>query len=103
LSYTIGQSEITVITTSSIFEEIESKNLFAKQNLTFLNKNLGAVTVRFGHDVVRIPNVTFEVLKLVALNNTNIIETISTSQELTLVVEQKDVKYLSGIMQGRIG
>jgi aspartokinase len=68
-----------------------------------LNKDLGAVTVRFGHDVLQIPNVTFEVLKLVALNNINIIEIVSTSQELTLVIDSKNVKKLSGIMQGRIG
>jgi aspartokinase len=101
LSYTIGQSEITVVTNQDIFDEIESKKLINNQDYIFLTKNLGAVTVRFGFNVLEIPNVTFEIMKLIALYNINITEIVSTSRELTLIVDQKNVSKLNQILQER--
>jgi hypothetical protein len=101
LSYTIGQSEITVVTSQKIFDQIETQKLMSKEDCIFLTNNLGAVTVRFGIDVLEIPNVTFEIMKLVALYNINITEIVSTSRELTLIVEQKNVKQLNQILQNK--
>jgi aspartokinase len=99
LSFTIGQSEITVVTSQKIFDQIETQKLISKEDCVFLTNNLGAVTIRFGLNVLEIPNVTFEIMKLVAIHNINITEIVSTSRELTLIIDQKNVSNLNQILQ----
>jgi hypothetical protein len=97
LSYTIGQSEITVITSSDLYSKIVLKKLFDQE--LYFTKNLAAVTIRFGLNVLEVPNVTFEIIKLIALHNINIVEIVSTSRELTIVVDQQNISKLTNILQ----
>ncbi len=99
LSYTIGQSEITVIASVDLYDQLQAKKIF--EETLYTTHNLAAVTIRFGLNVLEIPNVTFEIIKLLAVQNINIVEIVSTSRELTIIVYGQDISKLTSTLQSR--
>ena len=58
-----------------------------------LNKidNLSSITIHLPKEVVYIPGVYYQVLKMLAWENINVIEVLSTYTELTVIVENKNI------------
>lgn len=91
ISLTFSQSLFqTSLIINSIYKSIVEK-LFAKEKLVFYKNNLSAITMVLPDETVRIPGVYYFILKTLAWNGINIIETISSFNELTLVFEDKDI------------
>lgn len=84
-----GIRETTFIVSSEIAEMI--KRIFKGETLVVEIKDLSSITIRLPKEVVYIPGVYYQILKMLAWENINIIEVISSYTELSVIVENKNV------------
>lgn len=82
-----GVRETTVITNSERLNEL--KKILRGESLLKEINNLSAITLRLPETVVYTPAVYYQILKMLAWQNINIIEVSSTLTELTLIMEEK--------------
>lgn len=84
-----GVRETTFIINSGIKPAL--RRIFKKEVLIAEINDLSSITIRLPKEVVYIPGVYYQVLKVLAWENINIIEVLSTYTELTVIMESKDV------------
>lgn len=84
-----GIRETTYIVSSEIVSNV--KRIFQGETLVSEIKDLSSVTIHLPKEVVYIPGVYYQILKMLAWENINAIEVLSTFTELTIVLENKDV------------
>lgn len=85
-----GVSQITIIASEAIEEDI--KKIFKDETSVGTLQNLSSLTVRIPIEATKTPGVLYSILKVLAWEGINLIETISTYTELTLVLETKDIE-----------
>ena len=85
-----GVSQITVIASEALEDEI--KKIFKDETPICTLQNLSSLTVRIPTEATKTPGVLYSILKVLAWEGINMIETISTYTELTLVLETKDIE-----------
>ena len=85
-----GVSETTLIASRSLQQKIESR--LPDDILIDKIENLAAITLRLDVSHIYTPGVHYAVFKALAWNNINVIESISSYSEITLLVEQKDLE-----------
>lgn len=86
---TEGLSETGIIVSRDL--EIEIKEILKDELLLFEFNKLSAITMRMPKENITTPGVYYFFLKSLAWEGINIIETISTPLELSLILEDKDV------------
>lgn len=91
-----GVNESTLIISQT--EEELFANIFKKERLISRNQNLASVTIKLPPDNTKISGLYFHFFKLLAWDKVNICEVISTTNEFTVVVENKDVKKAFGVL-----
>ena len=89
VSLSQGLSEVTLITSADLVPKVEK--LIPKRSIIDKIVNLAAITLKLRPEHIYIPGVQYSLLKALAWEDINIIETISTYSEITLVVENKDL------------
>jgi len=92
-----GIRETTIITNSEGSKELK-KNLKGETLIKEIN-NLSAITIRLPEKIVYTSSVYYQILKILAWQNINIIEVSSTLTELTLTMEEKDVDRAFSILR----
>lgn len=92
-----GIRETTFIVSSEISENI--KRIFKEEVLISEIINLSAITIRLPKEVVYIPGVYYQILKMLAWENINVIEVLSTYTELTIIVENNDVNRAFAVLK----
>lgn len=85
-----GVSQVTVIASETIENEI--KTIFKAETAICNLKELSSLTIRIPTEATKTPGVIYSILKVLAWEGINLIETISTYTELTLVLETKDIE-----------
>lgn len=90
ISWTQGVYEMTIIASKTVEKHID--HVFSKENLKFSMNNLAAVSIKMPNENIKLPGVYYLAMKSLAWENINIIEAISTSTELTIVVTNEDVE-----------
>lgn len=55
-----------------------------------IEKNLAALSVKFGEDFLYTPGITYSLLKQLVLENINLIEIVSSLIEITFIIDKKD-------------
>ena len=88
MTTTIGAHEVTILASSELVENI--KNVLTPAKPKFERKNLVAITVHSKPNIIDIPNITYALLRRVAVHNINLVEIVSTYTEITFIVSQKD-------------
>jgi aspartokinase len=84
-----GISEITFIGQKKMIKKISSRfNKEPKYNY----ENLTGISARFPVEYLEIPNIIYEISKLLALKNINLIEVVSTTTEITYIIDKKDTQ-----------
>lgn len=88
LTITSGVFETTIIASDALREKIN----IVLENETILSEipNLSSVTIRLNENILAIPGSYAQILKLIAWEGINIIEVVSTYQELTVVLKQDE-------------
>ncbi|MBI2330440.1 aspartate kinase [Candidatus Daviesbacteria bacterium] len=85
-----GIRETTFITSADVAKTIES--IFSSEARTAKIEHLSSIIIHLPETTVKIPGIYYQILKLLAWENINIIEVISTYTELTIVFENKDIE-----------
>lgn len=84
-----GVRETTFIADPEAALAIE--RVFVSENLVAKIDNLSSITIYLPKEVVYIPGVYYQVLKILSWEDINVIEVLSTYTELTIIVENKYV------------
>jgi len=97
--YTIsrGVFETTIVISSSFAEEV--KKLFANETLISSTVSISSVTLRLPKDNIKIPGLYYFVFKQIAWEGISILEVISTTNELSMIVKDKDVDRVFSIIK----
>jgi hypothetical protein len=92
--YTIsrGVYETTIVISSGFEQEV--KLLFEHELLLSSTSSISSITIRLPKDNVKIPGLYYHVFKHIAWEGISILEAISTTNELTIIVKDKDVDRL---------
>jgi len=89
LTITRGGFETTIIASfelsDSIIEILGRKNIVSQQD------GLVSLTMRFLGDIVSVPGIYYSILKILAWENINVIEVVSTFSEFSIILDDKDV------------
>lgn len=89
-NFSRGVSETTLIVNSELVKQVEKQ--FENEKLILKLNSLSSVTIKLPAENVQTPGLYYMVLKNLAWEGINIIEIFSTSNELTLIFEQKDIE-----------
>jgi len=85
-----GVSESTMILNQSAENKI--LELFIREKLIARNLGLASITIKLPPENTKISGLYFHFFKLLAWDNVNICQVISTANEFTIIVENKDAK-----------
>ena len=88
-TFSQGIYETTIVTSNSLDSRIEK--FFSKEKLLSRKTGLGSVTIRLPEDNTEISGVYYYILKSLAWGGINIREIISTTNEVSIVFDEKDV------------
>lgn len=97
LTISSGTSEVTIIASRNIEEEI--KEIFKDEKEVSSFSNLSSITIRLNPETSHIPGVYYSILKLLAWERINVTEVVSTYTELTIVLENKDIDHAFSILK----
>jgi aspartokinase len=94
---TNGINETTLVATAKLKRQIEEniKNELIKRHVD----NLAAVTIELPKQAIDNSSVYYFFLKSLAWEGINIVQIFTTTEELTLIVNEKDLKTTLGIIQ----
>lgn len=85
-----GISQVTIIASKSVEKDI--KDVFKHETAVCSISDLSSLTIRIPEEATKIPGVLYSILKVLAWEGINMIETISTYTELTIVLGTKDIE-----------
>ncbi|MDR3615606.1 MAG: hypothetical protein P4L53_18745 [Candidatus Obscuribacterales bacterium] len=89
LTVTYGVGELSIVVPESLKKSV--LKLYGKQKPKLIFDNLASLTLRIGEDCINTPNVTFALVRMLALRRINIVEIVSTFTELTFILHQNDL------------
>lgn len=85
-----GISQVTVIGSEAVEKDI--KEIFKHETAICNISGLSSLTIRIPEEATKTPGVLYSILKVLAWEGINMIETISTYTELTIVLGTKDIE-----------
>lgn len=88
-TFSQGVYEVNIVISSNFSDEIE--DIFREETLLSRLDNLSSVTMRLPSSNVKMIGLYYHILKKLAWNKINIVEVISTTNEFTIIVEEKDI------------
>jgi len=88
-TYSKGVQETTIILSSSLSNKAET--IFKKEMMVDRTENLSSLTMKLPKKNKTQPGLYYFILKNIARAGINIFEVISTTNEFTLIVEDKDI------------
>lgn len=88
-SFTQGMNERTMIVSENIMEKVQ--RIFKDEQQLSSETQLSSATVKLKASNVRAYGLYYYIFKMIAWNGINILEVISTSNEFSIVVAQKDI------------
>lgn len=94
---TKGLRETTLIVSANLNKEIEK--VFQKEKLISKIENLSSITITYTKDIVYVSGYYYFILKLLAWEGINIVESVSAFTEFTVIVDDKDVDRAFGILK----
>ena len=82
--------EITIIANNRLIKKVV--NVFNKIDPIYSHNQLTGITVKFSKAYLDIPNVIYDITKELAIKDLNIIEIVSTTTELTYIIERHNTE-----------
>lgn len=87
---TYGVGELNIIVPEGLRREVAK--VYGREKPRFYQENLSSLTVRFDDWCIQVPNVTFALVRPLALKRLNIVEIVSTFTELTFILNEDDIQ-----------
>jgi len=97
---TEGVVETTIIT-SRVLKSMLLK-IIARNNIVAQIDYLSAITIKLNVRTVTTPGVYYEILKILAWENINVIEVVSTYTEITIILADQDVDRAFSILKNKL-
>ncbi len=97
-TFSQGIYETTIVVSNSIDHKIEQ--IFSREKRLSQKSGLGSVTIRLPEDNTEVSGIYYYILKNLAWSGINICEIISTTNEMSIVVAEKDVHKAFPILLG---
>lgn len=88
LNITIGNNEVSIAISDKYSQQLES--LIAGEKVLHALSDMVALTVMFTGDFLHTPGVVYEAVRKLSWNTINVYEIVSTTNELTFVIERAD-------------
>lgn len=88
-TFSQGVYEVNIVISSNFTDEIEA--VFKTENQLSKLEQLSSVTMRLPSANVKVIGLYYHILKKLAWAKINIVEVISTTNEFTIIVEEKDI------------
>lgn len=85
---TLSTQEITIICSDVLVVKVEK---VFKVKPKMKQSNLAAIGISFNEEYYNIPNVTFSLIREIALRQINLAETVSSYTEVVFILHQKDL------------
>ena len=97
--YTIsrGVFETTIVISSNFTEKV--KEIFKEETIISSSIALSSVTLRLPKDNIKIPGLYYFVFKQIAWEGISVLEVISTTNELSIIVKDNDVDRVFSIIK----
>ncbi|HEX2936666.1 MAG TPA: aspartate kinase [Bacteroidales bacterium] len=97
--YTIsrGVFETTIVVSRHFTENV--KQIFSEEKLIASTHSVSSITIRLPDDNINIPGLYYFVFKQIAWEGISILEVISTTNELTIILQDKDVDRAFSILK----
>lgn len=97
--YTIsrGVFETTIVISSDFADKV--KQLFKTEALLSSTSSISSITLRLPKDNIKIPGLYYFVFKQIAWEGISVLEAISTTNELSIIVKDKDVDRVFSIIK----
>jgi hypothetical protein len=92
-----GVKESMVIVSREIAEKAEE--IFKEESLIIKFEDISSITILFDKEIVSVTGAYYSILKILAWNNINIIDVISTYSELTILFSNKDIDKAFSILR----
>lgn len=92
-----GVSETTIIASKKIAERL--KKIYSNETLITKLANLSSVTIKLPPENLTTPGIYYTILKHLAWENINIIESFSTTNELTLIFSDQDIERAFAVLK----
>ena len=92
-----GVYETNIVTCSSMSTKISQ--LFQDEKMISRIDDLASLTMRLPIDYFCIPGIFYIIFKKIASENINIIELISTTNEFTIIIDQKEINKAFDVLQ----
>lgn len=89
-SYSQGINESTIVASRQMHQYLQ--DLFVEETILAHKKELAALTIMLPKDNTEISGIYYFIFKELAWQNINVVEVISTTNEITLVVAERDVE-----------
>lgn len=96
-TFSRGVFESTLILSQELVPEVE--RIFLTEKRIWQSFDLSAITLKLKEDNTYIPGLYYQVLKSLAWENINITEVISTTNEFTLVLNEKYIEQAFGVLK----
>lgn len=87
---TRGLYETTLVLSNDLTNEVEE--IFAEENLVAQTSSLAALTVKLPFENNEMPGLYYSIFKKIFWSGINILEVFSTTNEFTILVEEKDIE-----------
>lgn len=96
-----GFSETTLIMSHNLKEKINS--IFEKETITYEKGSLSSITIQLPKEAPSTPGVLYFFLKSLAWEQINVVEIVSTSFELTLIFEDREIDKAFTLLKSLFG
>lgn len=92
-----GVFETTIVISNSLKEEL--LEIFTNEERINYSTNLSSITIKLPEENLTIPGLYYFIFKKIAWEGINIVEVISTSNEFTIILNDKDVDKAFSILK----
>ena len=92
-----GVFETTIVISNSLSDEL--LEIFSKEELISKTANLSSITIKLPSENSTIPGLYYFIFKKIAWEGINILEVISTTNEFTIILNEKDVDHAFSVLK----
>jgi hypothetical protein len=84
-----GVFETTIVISNKYADEV--KQIYKEETLIATSNNISSITLRLPKDNIKIPGLYYHIFKQIAWEGISILEAVSTTNELSIILKDKDV------------
>src|SRR5205823_1407516 len=97
MTITEGVFETTIVASEEL--KLKIHKILIETDIISEIGNLSSITIKLPQDNVHTPGIYYELLKVLAWDNINIIEVVSTTNENTIILKEENVEHAFTVLK----